>query len=541
MKSMTSVITKSALVLAACASMNAFAGTPSGKAPAPAPEPESGALFDTLGATLEVGYDTRYYFRGLWFADNTTWAGLSLSVPLTEQLSLGLGALYTSTVDTLVNIAGNDEVLDYSELDLSDEAIDLDRVMADVSGAKRRVVILDACRNNPFGRSWSRTAHRNVTRGLGDVQVDDILVIFAAASGQLASDGPGQPNSPFAVALSKRLVQPELPLQLLGNVVRDDVLAATGREAQRPFISASMGGDLYYLMPRAPAGEKDAELERLRRQVEALQKAQTAPPVQPITTTTPTGRAPGTPFTECTGCPAMIVIPGGSFTMGSPNGVGEANEHPDVRLSVTTFAMSRTEITVAQWAACVADGVCGTPGGRLAAERRTPPANTPILGVTYNDAKNYVRWINNRLGINRYRLPSEAEWEYAARANSTGAYPWDGAAVGDHANAAGRLGARDKFDSVAPVGAFPANAFGLVDMHGNAAEWVEDCYWPNPTRTSSAALVVAAGGYCPANVVRGGAFNSAPPALRSAARGSKAHTSVESTPTIGFRIARTER
>lgn len=119
MKSMTSVITKSALVLAACASMNAFAGTPSGKAPAPAPEPESGALFDTLGATLEVGYDTRYYFRGLWFADNTTWAGLSLSVPLTEQLSLGLGALYTSTVDTLVNIGGNDEVLDYSELDLS--------------------------------------------------------------------------------------------------------------------------------------------------------------------------------------------------------------------------------------------------------------------------------------------------------------------------------------------------------------------------------------------------------------------------------------
>ncbi|MBV6500731.1 MAG: hypothetical protein CJBNEKGG_03216 [Prosthecobacter sp.] len=116
MKSMTSVITKSALVLAACASMNAFAGTSSGKAPAPAPEPESGALFDTLGATLEVGYDTRYYFRGLWFADNTTWAGLNLSVPLTEQLSLGLGALYTSTVDTPT--ADNDS-LEYSELDLA--------------------------------------------------------------------------------------------------------------------------------------------------------------------------------------------------------------------------------------------------------------------------------------------------------------------------------------------------------------------------------------------------------------------------------------
>jgi len=131
MKSMTSVITKSALVLAACASMNAFAGT-SGKAPVVAPEPESGALFDTIGATLEVGYDSRYYFRGLWFADNTVWTGLNISIPLTEQLSLGLGALYTTTVETtgsgsaVVNggpgaVAGPNRIgdFDYSELDLS--------------------------------------------------------------------------------------------------------------------------------------------------------------------------------------------------------------------------------------------------------------------------------------------------------------------------------------------------------------------------------------------------------------------------------------
>ncbi len=117
LKSMTSVITKSALVLAACASLNSFAGTsaPSGKAVLP-PVVEDGALFDTIGATLEVGYDSRYYFRGLWFADNTTWSGLSLSVPLTEQLSLGFGALYTSTVDTPA--AGAND-FDYSELDLS--------------------------------------------------------------------------------------------------------------------------------------------------------------------------------------------------------------------------------------------------------------------------------------------------------------------------------------------------------------------------------------------------------------------------------------
>jgi len=122
LKSMTSVITKSALVLAACASVNAFAGT---SAPAKGVQPtveEGDALFDTLGATLEVGYDTRYYFRGLWFADNTTWAGLSLSVPLTEKLSLGFGTLYTSTVDTPSNAGSAGLVngsIDYSELDLS--------------------------------------------------------------------------------------------------------------------------------------------------------------------------------------------------------------------------------------------------------------------------------------------------------------------------------------------------------------------------------------------------------------------------------------
>jgi uncharacterized caspase-like protein len=135
-----------------------------------------------------------------------------------------------------------------SDLDLTDEAIDLDRVLADVSGAKLRIVVLDACRDNPFGRSWRRGT-RAVTRGLGGVDADDVLVIYAAAPGQVASDGPGLPNSPFATALARRLPQPDLPVQVLGNVVRDDVLRATGN-VQRPFVSASMTGELYYLVPR---------------------------------------------------------------------------------------------------------------------------------------------------------------------------------------------------------------------------------------------------------------------------------------------------
>jgi uncharacterized caspase-like protein len=137
-----------------------------------------------------------------------------------------------------------------SNLDLPYEAIDLDRVLEAISGAQVRMIVLDACRNNPFGRSW-RSTTRAVTRGLSGVEVDDVLVIYAAAPGQTASDGDGA-NSPFATSLAKRLTQPDLPLQLLGGTVRDDVLAAT-KGGQRPFVSASITGTPVYLVPRSAA------------------------------------------------------------------------------------------------------------------------------------------------------------------------------------------------------------------------------------------------------------------------------------------------
>ncbi len=147
LKSMTSVITKSALVLAACASLNAFAGTapaPSGKGPVP-PVQEDPALFDTVGAELAVGYDTRYYYRGLYRADNTVWAGLNLSVPLTEQLSLGFGALYTTTVETDISggrFGGANTSLDFSELDLS-AALTFDAGFAKFSAVYTRYFYFD--------------------------------------------------------------------------------------------------------------------------------------------------------------------------------------------------------------------------------------------------------------------------------------------------------------------------------------------------------------------------------------------------------------
>lgn len=145
-----------------------------------------------------------------------------------------------------------------SDLDLPYEAINLDRMMEAVSGAQIRMVVLDSCRNNPFGRSW-RSGTRAVENGLAGVEADDVLVIFAAAPGQTAADGTAG-NSPFATSLAKRLPQPDTPVQLLGGLIRDDVLKATGG-SQRPFVSASITGTPVYLVPRtavaAPAASGD--------------------------------------------------------------------------------------------------------------------------------------------------------------------------------------------------------------------------------------------------------------------------------------------
>jgi hypothetical protein len=134
------------------------------------------------------------------------------------------------------------------DADLDYEAIDLDLVLSATEGADMRVVVLDACRNNPFGHTWKR-AQRAVGEGLAPVDVDDVLVIYSAGPGQTASDGRGA-NSPFAEALARRLPQPGLPIQLLGGLIRDDVLRATG-DQQRPFISASITGEPFMLMPGA--------------------------------------------------------------------------------------------------------------------------------------------------------------------------------------------------------------------------------------------------------------------------------------------------
>ncbi|MEO0419711.1 MAG: caspase family protein [Pseudomonadota bacterium] len=132
-----------------------------------------------------------------------------------------------------------------AEKDLPFEAVELQLLLDTLDGAKLRIAVLDACRNNPYENRWT-SENRSVTRGLAPFEMDDMLVIYAAAPGQVAYDG-ADGNSPFALALARRLVQPGLPVQMLGGMVRDDVLTATEGE-QRPFISASMTGRPLFLV-----------------------------------------------------------------------------------------------------------------------------------------------------------------------------------------------------------------------------------------------------------------------------------------------------
>ncbi len=132
-----------------------------------------------------------------------------------------------------------------AERDLPFESVELARILDTLYGAKLRIAILDACRNNPFANRWGGET-RSASRGLAPFEVDDILVMYAAAPGAFAFDG-ADGNSPFALALARRIVQPGLPVQMLGGMVRDDVLTATGGE-QRPFVSASMTGRPMFLV-----------------------------------------------------------------------------------------------------------------------------------------------------------------------------------------------------------------------------------------------------------------------------------------------------
>ncbi len=195
---------------------------------------------------------------------------------------------------------------------------------------------------------------------------------------------------------------------------------------------------------------------------------------------------PGDEMWECArGCPVMVVVPGGSFLMGSAE-TEEGRGHDEAQHEVAIrrpFAVGKFEVTFAEWGHCVAVGACpklseyGFRTRIINAGMPGPAGSEPVANVSWHDANQYTVWLSRITG-KPYRLLSEAEWEYAARAGSHSVYAWGDniEATQEQEHCAGCNPFEFLLDN-AKVGSFPANAFGLFDMHGNVAEWVEDCYF----------------------------------------------------------------
>ena len=228
----------------------------------------------------------------------------------------------------------------------------------------------------------------------------------------------------------------------------------------------------------------------------------------------------------------MTVVPAGSFMMGGPI----ADEQPQHNVTIVQpFAVSRYELTFADWDACVAGGGCNDYKPN---DQGWGRGRQPVINVSWDDARQYVTWLSTVTG-NTYRLLSEAEYEYAARAGTQTAYPWGDTIKLNGTAMANCNGCGSKWDNsqTAPVGSFTANGFGLFDMVGNVYEWLEDCVHNNYAGAPMDGAAWVTGGDCTNRVGRGASWDYSPDRLRSADRSSG--PTVSRINHLGFRVART--
>jgi len=432
--------------------------------------------------------------------------------------------------------------------DLPIEALEAGGVLAQMQSAGNTVsvVILDACRNLPYPG-----ADRAGARGLERMDaIRGSLVAYATSPGSVAQDGNGR-NSPYAAALLAEIGKPGVSLTELFNNVGWAVARATDN-TQEPWYSSSPLPKVYLAQAQEPP---------------PVPVPSPAPIPTPIPAPIPATSQPGQVFRDRlrdgSEGPALVVIGAGEFWMGSPEGEeGRDGDERRHRVEIRrAFALGQTEVTVREFRRFVdASGyqtdaekegkgcyVWKDSKWQLAAglNWRNPGFKQgddhPVVCVSGNDALAYVKWLSQQTGQN-YRLPSEAEWEYAARAGTTGARYWgeDPNRACGYANVADQtLGwtlmheCRDGYSHTAPVGTFQANAWKLNDMLGNVWEWTCSAYAEEYDGSESRCADQETTGPL---AVRGGAWNNSPAWVRSASRN-------RSTPALrsnarGFRLAR---
>jgi formylglycine-generating enzyme required for sulfatase activity len=443
-----------------------------------------------------------------------------------------------------------------SQADVDIESVNADTVMQQMefAGNRMNIVILDACRNNPLP-----AASRSTGGGLARVDAPTgSFIAYSTAPGQVAADGDGK-NSPYSKALADAIENQRVPLEQLFRDVRVNVMNATGKR-QVPWDSSSLTGEFYFKPPNGNASQAAPQLTSAAPTPAApafgaSQSAALTPAV-----------APGRVFRDCPDCPELVSIPAGSFSMGAQPGdqADRPEEKPAHQVSIANpFALMKTEVTRDQFAAFVKatdrdmSGGCQAQDGgdgkwNDGADYMHPgieqQGNHPVVCVSDSDAADYADWLSQKTG-KHYRLPTDAEWEYAARAGKKTSWPWGndvgsgGCKVFNAMDASGHkkypineaMACDDKFVTTAPVGSFAPNAFGLDDMLGNVWEWVSDC-WHDSYKDAPADGSSWQDGDCGKRVMRGGAWLENPWDTRLSARW-PADTGSRETP-LGFRLAR---
>lgn len=239
------------------------------------------------------------------------------------------------------------------------------------------------------------------------------------------------------------------------------------------------------------------------------------------------GTTGGSELQDCPICPALIALPSGEFVMGSND--GDPSEKPAHKVSIATpFAIGKYEVTVEQWNACVAAGACSKDAS--AANRAK---NSPVRDVSWDDAEQYVKWLSTQSG-KQYRLPTEAEWEYAARGGSSSRFWWGDKMQAGMANCK-ECGEPWSQDGPANVGSFSANPNGLYDVNGSVWEWVSDC-WHNNYKNAPTDGRAWTEATCRVRVIRGGSWREGASYMTSSTR-FKYDASVRHSQN-GFRVAR---
>jgi formylglycine-generating enzyme required for sulfatase activity len=397
----------------------------------------------------------------------------------------------------------------WTEGDIRRDGINVESVLVDLNskGARVKLLIMDASRRNPYERRF-----RAAPAGLAAIDAPEgTLIISAAAPGKVIE--ADEENSIFVGELVKEMRAPGLTAEEIFSRTRVGVSRLSNGD-QVPWVSSSLVDEFYFLQSGGRAAATPPPTES--RPPPRPSQPQT-PPVQPQRdATAPAGRTdagrtgtrPGDVFRDCGECPEMVVVPAGTFDMGSNDFDFEKPVH-GVTIA-KPFAIGRREVTFEEWDQCAAAGNCKYRPD----DRGQGRGERPVTDVSWIDAKAYVGWLAEKTG-QKYRLPSEAEWEYAARGGTKTSFWWGRDAGARSANCrecGGNVG-----QQTMAAGSFAANPFGLFDTAGNAAEWVEDC-WNDSYRGAPKDASPWTTGQCRQRVLRGGSFDSQARYVRSASR-----------------------